>query len=54
MMTLKYKVQYNTNPEYPQSVEIATATLPVVDEAYANSFLDLVSKRGTILEVSLV
>ena len=53
MMTLKYKVQYNTNPSYPDSVEIATASLPVVSEEYANGFLELVALRGTILEVSL-
>lgn len=54
MFSLKYKVQYHTNPDYPLSVETATATLPVVSEQYANDFLELVALRGTILEVELL
>ena len=54
MITLKYKIEYNTNPLYPHSVETSTVSFQVPSEAYANAYLDLVSERGTILEVVLV
>jgi len=54
MITLKYKIEYNTNPLYPHSVETSTASLLVNSEEEANQYLDLASKRGTILEVVLV
>jgi len=54
MLSLTYKIEYNTNPAYPLSREFATCTLPVISEEYANNLLDLVALRGTILEVSLV
>ncbi len=53
MFSLKYRVEYNTNPNYPLSREFSTTTLVVPSEVYANEYLDLVSLRGTILEVSL-
>ena len=54
MITLKYKIEYNTNPLYPHSVETSIASLLVNSEEEANEYLDLASKRGTILEVVLV
>lgn len=54
MITLKYKIEYNANPLYPHSVETSTVSFPVPSEEYANAYLDLASKRGTILEVVLV
>jgi len=54
MLTLKYKIEYNTNPLYPYSVETSTVSFPVPSEDYANAYLDQASKRGTILEVVLV
>ena len=53
MFSLKYRVEYNTNPNYPLSREFSTTTLVVPSEVYANEYLDLVALRGTILEVSL-
>jgi hypothetical protein len=53
MFSLKYRVEYNTNPNYPLSREFSTTTLVVPSEVYANEYLDLVSLKGTILEVSL-
>jgi hypothetical protein len=53
MFSLTYKVEYNSNPIYPLSREFSTTTLVVPSEVYANEYLDLVSLRGTILEVSL-
>ena len=54
MFTLKYKIEYNSNPLYPYSVETSIASLLVNSEEEANEYLDLASKRGTILEVVLV
>lgn len=54
MITLKYKIEYNTNPLYPHSVETSAVSLPVNSEEEANEYLDLASNRGTILEVVLV
>jgi len=53
MFSLTYKVEHNSNPIYPLSREFSTTTLVVPSEVYANEYLDLVSLRGTILEVSL-
>ena len=53
MFSLKYRVEYNTNPNYPLSREFSTTTLVVPSEVYANEYLDLVALRGTILEVTL-
>lgn len=53
MFSLSYSVELDTNPLYPLSVERSHTTLTVPSEEYANTYLDLVAKRGTILEVSL-
>lgn len=53
MFSLSYSVEFDTNPLYPLSVERSHATLTVPSEQYANEYLELVAKRGTILEVSL-
>lgn len=53
MFSLSYSVELDTNPLYPLSVERSHATLTVPSEQYANEYLELVAKRGTILEVSL-
>ena len=53
MFSLKYSVELDTNPLYPLSVERSHTTLTVPSEQYANEYLDLVSLRGTILEVTL-
>ena len=53
MFSLKYRVEYNSNPNYPLSREFSTTTLVVPSEVYANEYLDLVALRGTILEVTL-
>jgi hypothetical protein len=54
MFSLSYKIEYNTNPAYPLSKEYGTC-LGVLcpTEEYANEMLDLLAKRGTILETSL-
>ena len=53
MFSLNYKVEYNSNPNYPLSREFSTTTLVVPSEEYANSYLDLVALQGTILEITL-
>ena len=53
MFSLKYKVEYNSNPNYPLSREVSTTTLVVPSEVYANEYLDIVALQGTILEVTL-
>ena len=53
MFALTYKGEHNSNPNYPLSREFSTTTLVVPSEVYANEYLDLVSLKGTILEVSL-
>ena len=53
MFSLKYRVEYNSNPNYPLSREFSTTTLVVPSEVYANEYLDLVALQGTILEVTL-
>jgi hypothetical protein len=53
MFSLSYSVELDTNPLYPLSVERSHTTLTVPSEQYANEYLELVAKRGTILEVSL-
>jgi hypothetical protein len=53
MFSLSYSIELDTNPLYPLSVERSHTTLTVPSEEYANEYLELVAKRGTILEVSL-
>ena len=53
MFSLKYRVEYNSNPNYPLSREFSTTTLVVPSEVYANEYLDIVALQGTILEVTL-
>jgi hypothetical protein len=54
MFSLSYKIEYNTNPEYPLSKEFGTCLgVLVKDEHSANEMLDLLAERGTILECSL-
>ena len=54
MFSLSYKIEYNTNPNYPLSKEFGTC-LGVLcpTEEYANNMLDLLAERGTILETNL-
>lgn len=54
MFSLSYKIEYNTNPEYPLSKNFGTC-LGVLcpTEEYANNMLDLLSEKGTILECNL-
>jgi hypothetical protein len=54
MFSLSYKIEYNTNPAYPLSKEFGTCLGYLVEtEEQANEALDLLAKRGTILEASL-
>jgi hypothetical protein len=54
MFKLSYKIEYNTNPEYPLSKEFGTCLGVIVKDEYAaNEMLDLLSLRGTILETNL-
>jgi len=53
MFSLSYSVELDTNPLYPLSTERSHTTLTVPSEEYANDYLELVAKRGTILEVTL-
>ena len=55
MFSLSYKIEYNTNPEYPLSKNFGTCLGVIVNnEIEANNMLDLLSLRGTILETNLV
>lgn len=55
MFSLSYKIEYNTNPEYPLSKNFGTCLGIIVNnEIEANEMLDLLSIRGTILETNLV
>jgi hypothetical protein len=55
MFSLKYRIELNTNPLYPLSREFSTCLGVLMNtEQDANEYLDLLAKRGTILEVELV
>ena len=55
MFSLSYKIEYNTNPNYPLSKEFGTCLGYLVEtEEQANEALDLLSLRGTILETNLI
>jgi hypothetical protein len=55
MFKLSYKIEYNTNPQYPLSKEFGTCLGVIVNnEVEANEMLDLLSLRGTILETNLI
>jgi len=55
MFSLKYKMELDTNPLYPLSREFSTCLGVLMNtEQDANEYLDLLSQRGTILEVELV
>jgi hypothetical protein len=55
MFSLKYKMELDTNPLYPLSREFSTCLGVLMNtEQDANEYLDLLAKRGTILEVELV
>lgn len=51
-MILSYSVQLDSPLGF--AVERQHVTISVPSEEYANEYLDLIAKRGTILEVSLV
>ena len=54
MFSLSYKIEYNTNPAYPLSKEFGNCLGYLVEtEEQANEALDLLAKRGTILETTL-
>ena len=51
---LQYRVEYNTNPNYPLSKEFGTCLGVLFNtEQQAWAYLDLVAQRGTILEASI-
>ena len=51
---LSYRVEYNTNPRYPLMKEFSTCLGIIFNsEIEANSYLDLVALKGTILETNL-
>ena len=51
---LSYRVEYNTNPNYPLSREFSTCLGVIFNsEIEANEYLDLLALRGTILETNL-
>ncbi len=54
MFSLSYKIEYNTDPAYPLSKSFGTCLGVLVNnEIEANEMLDLLAKRGTILETNL-
>ena len=51
---LSYRVEYNTNPNYPLMKEFSTCLGIIFNsEIEANNYLDLVALKGTILETNL-
>jgi hypothetical protein len=51
---LSYRVELNTNPNYPLGKEFSTCLGVIVDsEIAANEYLDRVALTGTILETNL-
>jgi len=55
MFSLSYKIEYHTNPAYPLSKEFGHCLgYLVATEEQANEALDLLAKRGTIIETNLV
>lgn len=51
---LSYRIEYNTNPDYPLSKNFGTCLgILFNSEESANAFLDLEATRGTILECNL-
>ena len=55
MFSLSYKIEHAIDERYPMSPPSVGTCLGVLcpTEEYANEMLDLLSKRGTILECSL-
>jgi histidinol phosphatase-like PHP family hydrolase len=54
MFSLSYKIEYNTDPAYPLSKSFGTCLGILMEtEQDANEHLDLLAKRGTILETNL-
>ena len=52
---LSYRVELDTNPRYPLMKEFSTCLGIIFNsEIEANSYLDLVALKGTILETNLV
>jgi hypothetical protein len=56
MFSLSYKIEYAIDERYPMSPPSVGNCLGVLcpSEEYANNMLDLLAKRGTILETNLV
>ena len=56
MFSLSYKIEYAIDERYPMSPPSTGNCLGVLcpTEEYANEMLDLLAKRGTILETNLV
>lgn len=51
---LSYRVEYNTNPNYPLMKEFSTCLGIIFNsEIEANNYLDLLALKGTILETRL-
>jgi hypothetical protein len=51
---LSYRVELNTNPNYPLMKEFSTCLGIIFNsEIQANNYLDLVALTGTILETNL-
>ena len=51
---LSYRVELNTNPNYPLGKEFSTVLGIIFNsEIEANNYLDLVALKGTILETNL-
>ena len=52
---LQYKIEYNTNPEYPLSKNFGTCLGVIFDsEDKVNGYLDLLAQQGTILETNVI
>jgi hypothetical protein len=51
---LSYRIEYNTNPQYPLSKNFGTCLGVIFNsENEANNYLDLLALQGVILETNL-
>ena len=52
---LQYEIEYNVNPNYPNSKEFGTC-LGIIfkSEEEVNSHLDFMAERGTILSTNII
>ena len=52
---LQYEIEYNVNPNYPNSKEFGTCLGIIFNsEVEVNEYLDLLAQKGTILSTNVI